>query len=123
MMNPACVSALGNALANIVGAIAASATLQCIASGTCILPARPTPSTCEPGLGDSLTKAFSRWRPFVLPTRPDTPECDAEWAEEIAWCTAELAKPNPNRRLMGGFENPLDCVRGRVSFECGGNPY
>jgi RHS repeat-associated protein len=49
------------------------------------------------------------------------PGCKEEWAEARQFCENELSKPNPNRRLTGGYRNVEDCARGLVSERCGGN--
>jgi uncharacterized protein RhaS with RHS repeats len=48
--------------------------------------------------------------------------CDKEWEDAYRMCKEELAKPNPSRGVTGGYKNLMDCARGLVSEECGGNP-
>lgn len=49
-------------------------------------------------------------------------DCKEQWETARKMCEKELAKPNPNRRMTGGFSNTEDCANGLVSEECGGNP-
>jgi RHS repeat-associated protein len=49
-------------------------------------------------------------------------KCDQEWDQAFKTCREELSKPNPNRALTGGHNNIMDCARGLVTEECGGNP-
>lgn len=49
------------------------------------------------------------------------PDCDQEWNDARRMCNDELAKPNPNRSITGGYANPEDCARGLVSERCRGN--
>lgn len=49
------------------------------------------------------------------------PNCDQEWRDARRMCNDELAKPNPNEGITGGYSNPEDCARGLVSEYCGGN--
>jgi len=48
--------------------------------------------------------------------------CDKEWDDAFKDCEKYLAQPNPPRGLTGGYKNLMDCARGHVSEECGGNP-
>jgi len=48
--------------------------------------------------------------------------CDREWDDAFKMCKEELSKPNPSRGITGGYNNVMDCARGLVSEECGGNP-
>jgi RHS repeat-associated protein len=48
--------------------------------------------------------------------------CEKEWEDAYRMCREELSKPNPSRGITGGYNNIMDCARGLVSEECGGNP-
>ena len=48
-------------------------------------------------------------------------DCDAEWEEAYRICEVELAKPNPNPCMTGGYRDVASCARGLVSERCGGN--
>jgi hypothetical protein len=48
--------------------------------------------------------------------------CDKEWDDAFNMCKEELSKPNPSLGITGGYNNIMDCARGLVSEECGGNP-
>jgi hypothetical protein len=48
--------------------------------------------------------------------------CDKEWEDAFRECKKELAKPNPSPDFTGGYKNIMDCARGHVSEDCGGNP-
>ncbi len=51
------------------------------------------------------------------------PDCDKEWQEARDLCKEELAKPNPNRGVTGGYRDVEDWARGNVSQRCGGNRF
>jgi hypothetical protein len=75
----------------------------------------PWPSEITPPLS-----IFPR-RELVNPY-PDRPECEREWADAFRFCD-DLRR----RRLLGkdgyrGFGDFYQCVMGRVSEDCGGNP-
>lgn len=48
-------------------------------------------------------------------------DCSEEWEYARQTCKDELAKPNPNPKITGGYTNPEACARGLVSEDCGGN--
>jgi hypothetical protein len=49
------------------------------------------------------------------------PDCGEQWKDARRTCVEELAKPNPNRGITGGYTDTENCARGLVSEECGGN--
>jgi len=56
------------------------------------------------------------------PCGKDPKDCEAEWKAAREICRELLSRPNPPRRLTGGYKNIEDCARGFVSEACGGNP-
>jgi hypothetical protein len=75
----------------------------------------PWPSEIAPPLG-----IYPR-RELVNPF-PDDPECEQEWAEALLHCWKLKTRKQLGRgdnRGSGTFEQ---CVRGRVTERCGGNP-
>jgi RHS repeat-associated protein len=77
--------------------------------------------------------AAAPWVAFTLACTvllsSDTPipkedsDCDKQWADAIATCEAAIANPRQAPRgLTGGHTNVIDCARGLVSEDCGGNP-
>ncbi len=48
--------------------------------------------------------------------------CEKEWDDAVKRCQKLLSQPYPSRRQTGGHHNLMDCARGFVSEECGGNP-
>jgi hypothetical protein len=56
------------------------------------------------------------------PCGKDDKDCEAEWKAAREICRELLSRPNPPRRLTGGYKNIEDCARGFVSEACGGNP-
>ena len=64
---------------------------------------------------------FTEPPPPVRGLRPDTPDCDREWAEAIATCEAQWLNPDAVH-VTGHYLDIMDCARGIVSPECGGNP-
>jgi len=80
-------------------------------------------------VGSPENRAITKWCRGVLESvaslfLPGTDDegCDEEWAEARETCARELKKPNPNRRLTGGYRDIEQCARGLVSERCGGNP-
>jgi RHS repeat-associated protein len=48
-------------------------------------------------------------------------ECDEEWDSAFKQCKEWLSQPNPPLGVTGGYKNVMDCARGLVSEDCGGN--
>lgn len=51
-----------------------------------------------------------------------SPQCRQEWEDAYRKCSELLSKPNPPRRLTGGYRDIRSCAKGFVSEKCGGNP-
>jgi hypothetical protein len=48
--------------------------------------------------------------------------CEQEWKDAMDYCLDLLKRPNPPRRMTGGYRDPFLCAKGFVSERCGGNP-
>lgn len=55
-------------------------------------------------------------------SRKQDADCQKEWDEAYKACAELLARPNPPREMTGGYTSVVDCARGLVSEDCGGNP-
>jgi RHS repeat-associated protein len=92
-----------------------------------LFPLQPKPNVCKDGLGDALTRAFSKAKPFAIPKppkpRPRTKDCDKQWQKAVAKCVEYIAAPKKSieRRLAGGHKDPWECAKGFVDERCGGN--
>jgi hypothetical protein len=76
----------------------------------------PWPSEIAPPLG-----IYPR-RELVNPF-PDDPECEKEWADALLYCWKLKTNKQLGRGNNRGSGRTFDqCVRGRVSERCGGNP-
>jgi hypothetical protein len=53
---------------------------------------------------------------------PDDPECEQEWADALLHCWKLKARKQLGRGDNRGSGNFAQCVRGRVTERCGGNP-
>jgi hypothetical protein len=84
------------------------------------VPMPPPTDIVPPTLGP---RRFDRAPPLANPY-PDRPECVEEWARAERFCD-DLRRRGKLRRDRGnrGFGATFDqCLRGRVSESCGGNP-
>jgi RHS repeat-associated protein len=62
------------------------------------------------------------WCPYDAPKDTDE-DCEQEWAEALEDCEEYINNPQKYPRgYTGGHTNALDCAKGWVSEECGGNP-
>ena len=48
-------------------------------------------------------------------------DCNKEWLQAREDCIKNLALPNPDPSYTSGGPTMYDCMRGRVSEDCGGN--